>query len=123
MNSPVLIFCQLLIYADGIDGKQARRTATSSPLGELFDHGLDSWSASYFMFNVYSVFGREQVPGTPIKFIGDMQVLKNIFKENKTNKRVDNLPLNKWALGNLALHKWPLDKWAPGQMGIGQMVP
>ena len=24
---------------DGIDGKQARRTGTSTPLGELFDHG------------------------------------------------------------------------------------
>lgn len=30
---------------DGIDGKQARRTGTSGPLGELFDHGLDSWSS------------------------------------------------------------------------------
>merc|ERR1712123_383044 len=27
---------------DGIDGKQARRTGSSSPLGEMFDHGLDS---------------------------------------------------------------------------------
>lgn len=27
---------------DNIDGKQARRTGTSSPLGELFDHGCDS---------------------------------------------------------------------------------
>lgn len=24
---------------DAMDGKQARRTETSSPLGELFDHG------------------------------------------------------------------------------------
>lgn len=27
---------------DGIDGKQARRTGTSSPLGEYFDHGCDA---------------------------------------------------------------------------------
>lgn len=27
---------------DNVDGKQARRTGTSSPLGELFDHGCDS---------------------------------------------------------------------------------
>ncbi|KAK9493863.1 CDP-alcohol phosphatidyltransferase-domain-containing protein [Lipomyces doorenjongii] len=27
---------------DNIDGKQARRTGSSSPLGELFDHGIDS---------------------------------------------------------------------------------
>jgi phosphatidylglycerophosphate synthase len=31
----------LFIYQslDAIDGKQARRTQTSGPLGELFDHG------------------------------------------------------------------------------------
>jgi len=27
---------------DNLDGKQARKTGTSSPLGELFDHGCDS---------------------------------------------------------------------------------
>jgi choline/ethanolamine phosphotransferase len=31
---------------DAIDGKQARRTNSSSPLGELFDHGCDSVSTS-----------------------------------------------------------------------------
>ncbi|XP_065574173.1 cholinephosphotransferase 1-like isoform X3 [Artemia franciscana] len=36
----------LFIYQslDAIDGKQARRTGSSSPLGELFDHGCDSVS-------------------------------------------------------------------------------
>lgn len=29
---------------DAIDGKQARRTGSSTPLGELFDHGCDSVS-------------------------------------------------------------------------------
>ena len=27
---------------DNVDGKQARRTGSSSPLGELFDHGVDA---------------------------------------------------------------------------------
>ena len=27
---------------DNVDGKQARKTGTSSPLGELFDHGVDA---------------------------------------------------------------------------------
>jgi phosphatidylglycerophosphate synthase len=31
---------------DAIDGKQARRTGSSSPLGELFDHGCDAVSTS-----------------------------------------------------------------------------
>ena len=39
---------------DGIDGKQARRTGSSSPLGEMFDHGLDSWSTSLFLINFIS---------------------------------------------------------------------
>ncbi len=29
---------------DAIDGKQARRTGNSSPLGQLFDHGCDALS-------------------------------------------------------------------------------
>jgi len=44
---------------DGTDGKQARRTGSSSPLGEMFDHGLDSWSTSLFAINFYSVLGND----------------------------------------------------------------
>lgn len=49
---------QCVSVADGVDGKQARRTNSSTPLGELFDHGLDSWSCVYFVVTVYSIFGR-----------------------------------------------------------------
>lgn len=35
---------------DAIDGKQARRTGTSNPLGELFDHGCDSISTGINKF-------------------------------------------------------------------------
>lgn len=38
--SSFLIFFYLIL--DGLDGKQARRTGSSSPLGQLFDHGCDS---------------------------------------------------------------------------------
>jgi ethanolaminephosphotransferase len=31
---------------DNVDGKQARRTNSSSPLGELFDHGCDALNCS-----------------------------------------------------------------------------
>lgn len=42
----------LFIYQslDAIDGKQARRTNSSSPLGELFDHGCDSLSTGQTFF-------------------------------------------------------------------------
>jgi phosphatidylglycerophosphate synthase len=44
-----LFFYQSL---DAIDGKQARRTNSQSPLGELFDHGCDSVSAGIELFFV-----------------------------------------------------------------------
>jgi choline/ethanolamine phosphotransferase len=42
----ILFAFGLFIYQtlDACDGKQARRTQSSSPLGELFDHGCDSLS-------------------------------------------------------------------------------
>ncbi|KAI0985362.1 hypothetical protein GJ496_010100 [Pomphorhynchus laevis] len=40
---------------DGIDGKQARRLKCSSALGELFDHGLDSWACGLFPLPFFSV--------------------------------------------------------------------
>lgn len=52
------LFNFLAYTLDGVDGKQARRTSSSTPLGELFDHGLDSWACVFFVATVYSVFGR-----------------------------------------------------------------
>ena len=51
-------FLFLMISADGTDGKQARRTGMSGPLGELFDHGIDSLATMLMPVGVYSVFGR-----------------------------------------------------------------
>lgn len=46
-------FC-IFVYStlDAIDGKQARRTKSSSPLGQLFDHGCDSFSITFFMLAI-----------------------------------------------------------------------
>lgn len=54
---------------DGIDGKQARRTGTSGPLGELFDHGLDSYSAVLIPIYMFSLFGREDLSTYRMHFI------------------------------------------------------
>ncbi|KAL3070559.1 hypothetical protein niasHT_032349 [Heterodera trifolii] len=37
---------------DATDGKQARRTHSSSPLGELFDHGCDSMTQVFVTLNI-----------------------------------------------------------------------
>ncbi|VDK42988.1 unnamed protein product [Anisakis simplex] len=44
----------LFIYQtlDATDGKQARRTGSSSPLGELFDHGCDSMTQVFVTLNL-----------------------------------------------------------------------
>ena len=51
-------FILLYFLIDGTDGKQARRTKTSGPLGELFDHGLDSLATMFMPLGMYSIFGR-----------------------------------------------------------------
>jgi hypothetical protein len=44
----VYLLCAIGLFVyqalDATDGKQARRTGSASPLGELFDHGCDSLS-------------------------------------------------------------------------------
>ncbi|KAF0302685.1 Ethanolaminephosphotransferase 1 [Amphibalanus amphitrite] len=52
---------------DGIDGKQARRLGMSGPLGELFDHGLDSWSSFFIPITLFSVFGKLEYSIPPIR--------------------------------------------------------
>ncbi|XP_062546751.1 ethanolaminephosphotransferase 1 isoform X3 [Armigeres subalbatus] len=54
---------------DGIDGKQARRTGTSGPLGELFDHGVDSYSTLLIPAYVFSLFGRFDLPPMRMHFV------------------------------------------------------
>ena len=34
---------------DNVDGKQARKTGSSSPLGELFDHGVDALNCTVYI--------------------------------------------------------------------------
>lgn len=54
---------------DGIDGKQARRTGTSTPLGELFDHGLDSYNSLFIMIYIFSLFGTDDFPVMRMQFM------------------------------------------------------
>jgi phosphatidylglycerophosphate synthase len=50
------ILCSIGLFAyqslDAIDGKQARRTNSSTPLGELFDHGCDAVSTVFVIIGL-----------------------------------------------------------------------
>jgi len=49
----VVALCQFLYQTlDAVDGKHARRTKSSSPLGQLFDHGCDSFSVTFLILSV-----------------------------------------------------------------------
>lgn len=45
------------VISDGTDGKQARRTNSGSPLGELLDHGCDSWVMLFLTCTILSLLG------------------------------------------------------------------
>lgn len=65
--SSAFFFAAICIFIymtlDAIDGKQARRTGTSSPLGQLFDHGCDSFSLTFFMLAICQAtkLGKDEV--------------------------------------------------------------
>ncbi len=49
-----------------MDGKQARRTKSSSALGELFDHGVDSWACFLFPICIFSVLSKDEYGFSPM---------------------------------------------------------
>eukprot|EP01122_Echinamoeba_exundans_P002269 TRINITY_DN1222_c0_g2_i1.p1 TRINITY_DN1222_c0_g2~~TRINITY_DN1222_c0_g2_i1.p1 ORF type:complete len:309 (-),score=59.81 TRINITY_DN1222_c0_g2_i1:100-1026(-) len=59
MPSWMYLLCCVTVFfyqtMDAIDGKQARRTGTSSPLGELFDHGCDALTTIFISLTTLSV--------------------------------------------------------------------
>lgn len=54
------------IHLDALDGKQARRTGTSSPLGQLFDHGCDCMNLIFMILMFWSNFGYSHGPLMPL---------------------------------------------------------
>lgn len=57
----VLIYAFFMSFSyqtfDACDGKQARRTGTSSPLGMLMDHGCDSLTSTIYVLTIVQALG------------------------------------------------------------------
>lgn len=57
----VWVYASVALFAyqtlDAIDGKQARRTKSGSPLGELFDHGCDAFFTPLLQVNICVALG------------------------------------------------------------------
>ena len=54
---------------DAIDGKQARRTKSNTPLGELFDHGCDAISTFLAALSAICAIGIHDYPYTMLLFV------------------------------------------------------
>ena len=54
LTVPTLILAYLV--GDHLDGLQARKTATGSPLGEFFDHYLDAFNNGIFLMCLFLLF-------------------------------------------------------------------
>ncbi|KAI8365273.1 CDP-alcohol phosphatidyltransferase-domain-containing protein [Radiomyces spectabilis] len=57
---------------DNVDGRQARRTHTSSPLGELFDHGCDALNTTYVSLLQAAALGLGHTQLTAVLFVVTM---------------------------------------------------
>ena len=66
----LLTAVNLFIYQtlDNMDGKQARKTGTSSPFGMLFDHGVDAINTGLLMIPFCSAMGTGATPRMCIFF-------------------------------------------------------
>jgi ethanolaminephosphotransferase len=70
--------CSMLIYQtlDNMDGKQARKTGTSSPLGLLFDHGCDA--LNLILGSANWIAAMALIPGNASDLLGDAYDGNNI---------------------------------------------
>jgi len=58
----VIAICAFIyLLGDHMDGAQAKRTGTSSPLGEFFDHYLDIFNNGIFIYILYLLFNVSSV--------------------------------------------------------------
>jgi phosphatidylglycerophosphate synthase len=65
---------------DAIDGKQARRTGTSSPLGQLFDHGIDALATCLNAYVPLQIF--KIGPDTPTYYFYMVGLMGVFFTAN-----------------------------------------
>ena len=58
-------FAHLVAYAlDNLDGIQARRLGLCSPLGEIFDHGVDVWTGHMVIMNICTAVATRPIKHT-----------------------------------------------------------
>jgi ethanolaminephosphotransferase len=97
----IWLFCSVCTFSahllDGTDGKQARRTGASGPTGELFDHGLDSWSTVPFTITIFSIFGQGAFSVSPVRLLGILITVQLVFIVTHWEKYNTGVLFLSWA--------------------------
>eukprot|EP01118_Nematostelium_gracile_P016706 TRINITY_DN6982_c0_g1_i1.p1 TRINITY_DN6982_c0_g1~~TRINITY_DN6982_c0_g1_i1.p1 ORF type:complete len:399 (-),score=65.44 TRINITY_DN6982_c0_g1_i1:37-1233(-) len=90
-------FAALMIFSyqtfDNLDGKQARKTGSSSALGEVFDHGADSLTVSMFVMIMTTAFQFELT----LSFIALIMLGIIFYLAHWENFFTGSLILRKWS--------------------------
>lgn len=63
---------------DAVDGKQARKTKSSSPLGQLFDHGCDAFGTTFVFYSVIQCLRPN--PYLAMLLVMTAQIVFSLFK-------------------------------------------
>lgn len=66
---------------DAVDGKQARRIQAFSPLGQLFDHGCDSFSTAVMVIHLLVCF---KLPGANLNLAMYLSYITLVYMSNMT---------------------------------------
>ena len=91
------------IVLDHLDGTHARKTQTSSPLGELVDHWCDAWNAPLLTFACGLAWGASPLLSSSLGFVTGLALCVAYEEHRLTGKmRLDVLGSNE-ALTGMAL--------------------
>lgn len=106
----VIIAVVLFLYQtlDAIDGKQARRTRSSTPLGQLFDHGCDAVAAAILIYHLTSALGLAQsIHGDLVMIAGMTTFYAAQWQEMQTGilqTNVGQIGVTEAQLGAMGIH-------------------
>lgn len=106
----VIIAIALFLYQtlDAIDGKQARRTRSSTPLGQLFDHGCDAVVTAILIYHLTTALGLAQsVHGDLIMIAGLTTFYAAQWQEMQTGilqTNVGQIGVTEAQLGAIGIH-------------------
>lgn len=122
------IIASLFFYQtmDALDGKQARRTGNSTPLGQLFDHGCDALVTAICVHNISLAFGMGNTFSAVLLLVTALTVFYAAQWEERVTHtlrtQVNGFGVSELQCMNMLLHAagaaFPVGFWS-SRLGVG----